>query len=742
MDGLLHWDFRPGLSVAEQVRKRFGSTVHFSHAPPNKEFFLLVFFSSASFSLSVDSVALALQCCIGGISSGFNVLQLNDRKFRFSVASNKVGHFIYGLRDRIWPDFICHFSLFKDRDLLAAPLVDKSWHWDQEISDVAIHSPRAIKSNLKFLEHSAALDDSATPELVKFGLSPPPRVLSGSLLHDFNSAANELPPANAHSTPVITTDDRSDILVRPQITFGSFLPSDINDTLPIRQELPNRDPITFGSFDRPFISGPNNISGRTFCGFCWKASLWDGIPAFTLHHILDLRQAEYSDKDIAVICEIPSVPSEQYIMTRLGRCKFCFAIGHTDQDYTAVKCIKCKLFERACVCQSSDFCPVRTQHKCTFCNKLNHISAFCPAQWFCNRCMFLGHLDRECGWAGSLKFFWKPKIPPVAQIYHRSQRKQVHRKRSRNKLVWVPKRMDGVVPKNNVRDDPLVAWSAYSEVSNAADNFVLGAATPGFAFSKAGGVNRSFFLFEAMELLDIMWFITQGHFIPRITYPGSQNAQVACVFPLNPAAICSAVYMAVCQVSSLQICLLPSDLQFFEQLGRGFHIDTVVWVNHAPTIHSHWMSTVSDLQLPTPSVPWNDISEPLDIDTVSLNSKITEQPSANTGGLLQALIQSEKAHVDTTLLRRSTRSTRYDGFRVPQPSDTKKVVSKVKPRNKPVLQAKNAAALNIASLSAPPPTPIPTIQNIGTNMCGIHPDDLSPKKLLASLQDDASSSET
>ena len=108
MEGLLHWDFNPGLAVADQVRRRFGSTVHFSPVHGTKEFFLVVYFSSASFVLSEESVGLALQCCIGGLPSGFNVQTLSDRRLRFSVASNKVGHFIYHLKDRVWPDFICH----------------------------------------------------------------------------------------------------------------------------------------------------------------------------------------------------------------------------------------------------------------------------------------------------------------------------------------------------------------------------------------------------------------------------------------------------------------------------------------------------------------------------------------------------------------------------------------------------------------------------------------------------------
>ena len=130
MDGLLHWDFSPGLKVEAQVRARFGSTVHFVPNPGSKEFFLEVSFSSASFPLSVESVGIALQCCIGGIPSGLNVKSIGERRFRFSVASNKVGHFIYHLKDRIWPDFVCHFHLFRPTVHDYSVDVD-CWHADE-----------------------------------------------------------------------------------------------------------------------------------------------------------------------------------------------------------------------------------------------------------------------------------------------------------------------------------------------------------------------------------------------------------------------------------------------------------------------------------------------------------------------------------------------------------------------------------------------------------------------------------
>jgi hypothetical protein len=174
MDGLLHWDFSPGLAVEAQVRRQFGSSVHFSPSSSAKEFFLVVSFSSASFDLNEDTVGWALQSCIGGDHSGFKVYQLSDRRFRFSVASNKVGHFIYGLRDRIWPDFVCHFTLFRGWHPSVSGFVhDKHYVWRPSSQDlvVAQRSPTKFQPNLNVLVESAKKDRSSASELAKFGFS-------------------------------------------------------------------------------------------------------------------------------------------------------------------------------------------------------------------------------------------------------------------------------------------------------------------------------------------------------------------------------------------------------------------------------------------------------------------------------------------------------------------------------------------------------------------------------------------
>lgn len=112
------------------------------------------------------------------------------------------------------------------------------------------------------------------------------------------------------------------------------------------------------------------------------------------------------------------------------------------------------------------------------------------------------------------------------------------------------------------------------------------------------------------------------------------------------------------------------------------------------------------------------------------------------GNPIARMISNEQAPMDTVHLRRSTRSTRYDGFRVPQPSDVKSTTSKVKARVNPsITNATKTTAphtnIQVKPSSSqegalPPPTPIATIQSVGINLCGINRKELSPKKLLAS----------
>lgn len=87
--------------------------------------------------------------------------------------------------------------------------------------------------------------------------------------------------------------------------------------------------------------------------------------------------------------------------------------------------------------------------------------------------------------------------------------------------------------------------------------------------------------------------------------------------------------------------------------------------------------------------------------------------------------------IDPAELRRSTRTNRYDGFKPPSMNEGRQVKSKVKPRNIATTPDVKTSTSAIPA-DVPPPTPITTIQQIGTIKCGIPAEDPEASKLLAS----------
>lgn len=382
----------------------------------------MVSFSSASFILSEESVAMALQSCISGLTSGFNVFKLSDRRFQFSVASNRIGHFIYGLKNRVWPDFICHFHLFKG-DL--GTNRDNHWHADVHFPELSARSGMVIKSGWLDSQCDKGFDPSSSRELAKFGLCPsPPATYSGQV-------------------------DR--------LNLGCFQIPLISDP---------SDMIKLGSFWVPTLG--SNIQGiSSFSGHNFRQSVWDSIPEDTLYHILDLWQAGYSDPEVCSALDIRSVPSYDYILLRVHRCYICFRFGHLSTDCPGVNCKICNSLSCYCQCNQnvhSDDCHIRKGRPCTcklgheattigsVCNDEYHLSWAYPAHLICEACGLLGHLSRDCGKKNLDCFVWKVKhdtestlVPPENLLWRKSPNNPhmagnlCHRKVDARKKIWVVK---------------------------------------------------------------------------------------------------------------------------------------------------------------------------------------------------------------------------------------------------------------------------------------------------------------
>jgi hypothetical protein len=103
-------DFSPGRTFANKVKRDFFSTVH-----PNKNSFhltMVVSFDRASFRLSEDMVAIALESAIGGLCDELKVSILRDRVFSFTVSSKQIGFLIYQRHYYFCKQFKCCFHLW------------------------------------------------------------------------------------------------------------------------------------------------------------------------------------------------------------------------------------------------------------------------------------------------------------------------------------------------------------------------------------------------------------------------------------------------------------------------------------------------------------------------------------------------------------------------------------------------------------------------------------------------------
>ena len=162
------------------------------------------------------------------------------------MASSKVGHFIYGLRDRVWPDFVCHFTLF--RGVHPAQFgfhhnMGSSWSTNDQILEVAQRSPTRWNPNLDFLKNCAALDTSnrSRSELAKFGFISNDQISCG--------------PSNVNIRTSLGNSKAQGGSENHHIQFGSLdsniLNSSLGNAKRENSDHSNSVRIIFGSFSEP-----------------------------------------------------------------------------------------------------------------------------------------------------------------------------------------------------------------------------------------------------------------------------------------------------------------------------------------------------------------------------------------------------------------------------------------------------------------------------------------------------------
>ena len=120
---LLHLlDFEHGLRFEEELLESVGRRVHERDTSANNGFIMLVTFRRYLFQLNEESVALALQSCMGGSVWDFHVRFLSHNHFRFTVSCKSVGLAVYKLRRFIGRSFDAYFHLWSN----SVP------HWERE----------------------------------------------------------------------------------------------------------------------------------------------------------------------------------------------------------------------------------------------------------------------------------------------------------------------------------------------------------------------------------------------------------------------------------------------------------------------------------------------------------------------------------------------------------------------------------------------------------------------------------
>ena len=145
-------NFSHGLSIQRHVWSTFKLPISRPDFNP-REFFLVVSFGRCKFKLCPTSVGQILQATIGGVASEFRVFQLDLHVFRFSVASNLVGHFLSKLRSFDCRAYKLFFHLwnnggpnwrFEFRNFMSDE--ESSWH---QAKNELKHSGRMFDSRLR-----------------------------------------------------------------------------------------------------------------------------------------------------------------------------------------------------------------------------------------------------------------------------------------------------------------------------------------------------------------------------------------------------------------------------------------------------------------------------------------------------------------------------------------------------------------------------------------------------------------
>jgi len=184
-------DFNIGLVFQDGIRQKLRSPVYHPFPTPDCSFFLLVTFRRFLFRLTEDSIALALQSCLGGRASDFHIQFLSNNHFCFSVFSKDVGFQVYKLKRIITETFDAYFHIWNN-GTPHCEMEKRAWEIEQELEWTKVLS-KSAKRELKKKENAQKrVRFSSKPE------SPKPNNPNPMISIAFGAFTTQVDPSSFH----------------------------------------------------------------------------------------------------------------------------------------------------------------------------------------------------------------------------------------------------------------------------------------------------------------------------------------------------------------------------------------------------------------------------------------------------------------------------------------------------------------------------------------------------------------
>lgn len=350
--------------------------------------------------------------------------------------------------------------------------------------------------------------------------------------------------------------------------------------------------------------------------------------------------------------------------------------------------------------------PKKKQKLCTLCLRLGHLKISCTDGPRCKLCDLLGHLSFSCPNKFMKKGYWIVKKK-------NSETKPIPNMPTKATSVWVVKKNPGqnqgnlgITGQQTPIPPPVTdLWNAQVlEVEQAADATTDGGNDSPDVVLRTRGPTPTMAYLSFMKYYiykETPLTLTDSHIDSAAT---QTNVSLIVSTQLNDFFMSGVLYSAWPTFWSNCTGIVITKRSWTEAFDKG-----------TATIFS-----IPETSGPPPSKRARlklDLNQPASPEHAE---HIIGKPKCKYSGPIQLV------PVNDANLRRSKRTTKYDGFKVTNFSERRTVKSKVAPCVMPSIATVKQKVNDVEKKGIPEPTAISTIQQIGVHMCGIDASELSP----------------